>query len=456
MKSKQEYNKIKSSLDRDVFSKYSFQSQKKEILQKAERTKTSSNVKRYYHLGLTAMALILLSIVTISFIKSNPSEIAPIKQVDQPKEEKPVEPKVVVPEPAKKEDEVNEKVQEESEEEKSDVGNEETTPAFVLKSEEEWKEYFRGIYQEKSNDIKKLKLKYQIEEPLENTVSYQEIITDVKENHFIEVVNQKRIENGEIVSDGSAISTNNQHILLDHQRKNFLRESLEAKTFDEWKEYKALYSNHPLYYFSELELKGFEWREIDQNVDENWVVFDLYNRNATGLYSRGEIKVEYDSGVILKKTTYNNNQVSSVYTLKELKKNDELSAMSLNTEIPEGYVDRHLIEQSRVEIEEKSIDLAKEVTMKKHPNIESAYIVGEGFALSEVVVMKKGTTEEEAKAAAEELFNQFTSICNAQPAYKEKNKTVWDEGQYDIQIRVSITQKSSFVGSQENGILKWK
>jgi hypothetical protein len=452
MKNIEEQQEIKQSLDEDVFSQYHFKSQKDRIIEKATAFSDIPKRKNYYLYGLSGVAVLLFSIVALSYFFSTDTSYdpaSPDKHDEQTETENPVvnhneylaEPDLPLS-PHKPVDSI-------PDEEKGE-------PAQVQKTEEEWKAYFQNLYQEQQTDIKRMKLIYEYVDS--GSKAILEITSKFEGNHFIERENQKDFENEVMTMDHSYIATDEEYIFLDHLRKIYDRQSI-PETEVEYKKHKTLYGGSPLYHIHEMVFEGYQWTEVEQNIEENWVTFELVKTNPqVFLFERSLIKIEYDSGVVLERKEYNGEEFVSYFKLIELKLNDELPDLLIEKYIPEDYADLQVVksQQERPQLHEDLFIQAKDNVMKNNEKIQDVNYTGEDGSLHFILYMTVGTTPTEGQEAGQELFEQFTEITKSYEPLQERNTTIWAEGQFTFSIRVEIPETAFLFGEFKDPQIHWE
>ncbi|TYS17688.1 hypothetical protein FZC78_07450 [Rossellomorea vietnamensis] len=458
MKNRDEQQEIRSSLNQDVFSKYQFKSQQEEIIKRATEVSKAPKKEKYHYYGLSGVAAILFSIVALSYILASGTDKAPASPPDQEEEtdndqiEDTRHEYIADPDfpltPHKPDVSL-------SENDKTETGQTETD--HVEKTEEEWKAYFKGLYNEQREEIQKLHLKY--ESSNSRDTSEVEITAKFDEKSFIVKSNQTHIENGRVVVDHSYISTNNEYIFLDHQNKTFEHQSSSSETAEEWKRDRPLYTGRPLYHLHDMEFNGYSWTVIEQNLKENWVLIELNKTDPqVFLFERGRIKVQYDSGVILEKKKFDGENFVSTFKLKELRNNDELPDLTIDKSIPEHYTDRKEVEahHERAKFTETLFAQSEEKVLTNNNKIQDMFFSGEDGHLSFVMRMQEGVSSIEGQEAGEKFIEEITAAANASEPFQQKNTTVWAEGQYDFTIRVELPETEFLYGRLEGSEIVWE
>ncbi|MGF2618077.1 hypothetical protein FZC84_22590 [Rossellomorea vietnamensis] len=452
MKNREEQQEIRNSLDRDVFSKYQFKSQHGAIMKKATEVSKTPRKEKYYYFGLSGVAVILFSIVALSYILTSNPDHAPSSTADQEEAESEqpdvnhheyiADPDFPLP-PHEPDNSFSE--------------NEKAEPDNIEKTEEEWKAYFQTLYNEQRENIKKLHLIYESSSPLSNTAEI-EILSKFEEESFIVRENQISFENGKVTLDHSYISTNKEYIFLDHQRNTYNHESTSV-TAEDWIRDRSLYTGSPIYHLHEMAFNGYSWTVIEQNLKENWILFELNKIDPqVFLFQRGRIKVQYDSGVILEEKEFDGENFVSTFKLKKLRKNDDLTELPIDKSIPENYIDmqEYRSQQKQVIISQSVFDLAEDRVMLNNNKIREVMFTGEDGHLHFVLKMDAGTSSTEGKEAGQELVEEFTEAANASESFQKKKTTIWAEGQYDFTIRVEVPATAFLYGTPEDSEIFWE
>ncbi|MGD6968086.1 hypothetical protein ACQCVP_16790 [Rossellomorea vietnamensis] len=457
MKNRDEQQEIRSSLNQDVFSKYQFKSQQEEIIKRATEVSKAPKKEKYYYYGLSGVAVILFSIVALSYIFTTDPDHHPISPADQEEaetEQPDVNHHEYIADPdlplTPRKPDVSL-----SENEKTEPGQTETD--HVEKTEEEWKAYFKELSNEQREEIQKLHLKY--ESRISGDISEIEITAKFEEESFIERENQTHFENGKAVVDHSYISTNNEYIILDHQNKTFEHQSSSPKTAEEWKRDRRLYTERPIYLFHYEDFKGYSWTVIEQNLKENWILFELEETDPQiSFFERGRIKVQYDSGVVLEEKMFDGENYISYFKLIDLRKNDELPELTIDKSIPEHYTDRKEVKahHERAKFTDTLFAQSEEKVLTNNNKIQDMFFSGEDGHLSFVMRMQEGVSSIEGQEAGEKFIEEITAAANASEPFQQKNTTVWAEGQYDFTIRVELPETEFLYGRLEGSEIVWE
>ncbi|TYS69539.1 hypothetical protein FZC76_04705 [Sutcliffiella horikoshii] len=455
MKNTNEHRWIKESLEKDVFSKYQYRTRKAEIIEKATSIKRVSKKRTYYHYVLSTVALILFSIISVSYMMANQSKPDSTPQAVQKEEISNTQNHNQIMED--KEIPLDPKDEQRNEDSVKDT-NKDDKPLKVQRTEEEWKAYFQSIYNSTQESIQKLKLVYQFNNSSSDN-SELEITANFEGDDFVVIENIVSEMNEEITTNQTNISTKDEYILLDHLNKIYDQEFFSPISAAEFRKNRPLFNGNPLYQLSKEEFEGYKWTEVEQNMEENWVKFEFIKTDQKiFFYDKGIIKVKYDTGTILERTTYIAEEIDSYFFLKELKINDEVTQLQMDKSIPSDYVSREQAktQEKRVIVESSWFDKAGETVMKKHPQIQEIHSTGEGDLLFVAIDMKEGTTTAEGQKAGQAFFDQFTAIANASSSFQERSTTIWADGQYGIHINVRIPKDASIYGKELNGQVTWE
>ncbi|WP_113930599.1 hypothetical protein [Bacillus sp. P14.5] len=454
MKNRDEQKEIRDSLNQDVFSRYQFKSQQDKIMKKATEVSKTTKKEKYYYYGLSGVAVILFSIVALSYILTSNLDQDPSSPADQVEEEAETDQLDVNQNDYLSDPDFpltpHQRVEPVSDDESTD-------PAHVDKTEEEWKAYFHDLYKDQREAVQKLHLKYESSMSLSSKTEV-EISSKFEEEGFIIKESQKTYENDALTTDHSYITTNTEIIFLDHQHKTFDQEPAST-TAEEWVKNRPLYTGTPVYHLHDMEFNGYSWTVVDQNLKENWVTLELVKTDPkVFLYERGLIKIEYDSGVVLEKEEYLGEDMLSTFTLKELRKNDGLPELHIDISIPEDYTDRQDLrdQQERGVIDQNLFDQAQDRVIKNNNKIQDIIFTGEDGHLYFVVTMKDGMTSTDGKAAGQEFIKEFTDVANNSESFLKRNTTIWAEGQYDFTIRVEVPATAFLYGTPEDSEIIWE
>ncbi len=462
MKNKQqEQQEIKNSLEKDIFSKHQFRSRRAEIMQKATEAKATSKKSVYFHYGLTAAAVVLLSVISFSFFDLNDNtndQLATETHEEEPDQRVVVPPVDQIP-TSKVEDYVKE--QEPEEKPVEPEVEEENVDTQWDKTGEEWKKYFQGIYDEESTEINKHYLRYEVESLDTGEITEKEIVATFEGDQFIEKENTKNYKNGELIGNLSYYSMNDKVVIVNHMNKTFQHMKTSSISASEWKKDRGLYNGDPVYHLDETEFKDYEWSFVEKSEKENWVLLKLKGNDARNqVWDEIIAKIDYDTGIVLEKNGYNSGVKVTNIIYKELKLNEELKDLTLTLEVPDNYTNYEeiLSELEKMKIKTELIDLATKRLLERFPSVERGTVTGEGHSpLYFVVSMEESTSDSIAKEAGKYFLDEFTRIVNASEEFKKKNKKVWDQGQYQYIVRVDVPKIASFYGrNNDKEQLTWE
>lgn len=394
----EDFRNLKKEIDEEVFHKYEFKSQKDQILRRITKKsiKKGTGIKQ----GLMVMAAIfLVSILSASFMFQDKEQNTPTEEVDTPP------------------------ITEENEENVTD------------KTAEEWVSYFTEMwsvprepfdklyltYSSKMNGTTNLKSSYVVNSQYKDG----EII--VKSNSVTDYGNYQL--NDETIIEGSKITT------IFHSGKSF--QTFEGEVSIEKIYYDPIYIE-PLR--PKVELLNREegtWQVDEVNEQEGWVVLSSSYQESgpVNVITYNSLKIDIEHGIILEAVSKQNNEEVSRLIVEEIKINEEIDKLDLDTSIPDNYV--NLIEKYKhlVKLEESWITATNNF-MKEEPLFDHLEMTGEGGYLNFGLYLKENGSEQQVQQLVEKTINYYTDAANNSEAYQSKETTIWgkDLGQYMFDI----------------------
>ncbi|MGI8385407.1 hypothetical protein [Robertmurraya sp. P23] len=433
MERNHEQQKIKDALNNDIFSKHNFKSKKDLIIQKALNSERQKVRSVYFHHVLTAIAILLFSVISISFVynhwKNQDSGLAS----NEDEQEVPYEVEEEAPTPTESMDDM-----------------------LKGRTGQEWRKFFLNLYSKSLPilEFERLNLQY----TLQSNEDTQQIEVRIDKGNGFKLNNTINLQTKEVQEITDIYLNGQEYSKIFHSKKQY--ETLITSSIDELVEEERLLNHIPILFdtvYTLFESEDIKWAVQELNESEKWVVLEGLNSQKAEwpITDRSILKINYENGVILERTDYSQQNVVSKMIVSEIEVDGQISKQDFHFDIPEGYHDRNKQELERVNFEQEWFDLARGNVIGEFTNVENIVYSGEKDYLNFVIIMKPGSNDSDGKIAGDSFFKQITEIANSSQALQAKSLSIWDEGQYDFSIRVDIPNKASLYSVGEPSSISW-
>jgi len=415
MKKGPEFYDIRKALDEEVFSPHKHRSQKTLIMNKVNRKK--NRLKAPIFSGFVALfAVIIFTIITTPHFMEGLNKNTGI-------EKKPEYPQHT-PAPENK--------------------NEEEPEISTEKTVEEWLLYFKELYKEKDWNFNKLNLSYSSED-----------FGDVHDKRLMEV--SMEFKGGKLKYKSTFVHEHKDYVghtdtyiygkevtEVFHHQKKFNKIQLDKPAEELRHDPNNDYSQtlNPLSIQKEIvdrlhhNLDKYGWTLKDINEQEKTVI--IYWNNERGLAY--EYSIQYETGNIVRETCFSNGKKSSEYLFNIFEIDHQVKNLDFVFSIPKGYRDIEEESRERIILKQEWFDQALNET-DNSSIIDHISHYSEGSYLNILVRIKDESTEAQGKKAAEEFLANFTDIVNSSKELKQRNISIWDEGQYGGELLFQINDR---------------
>ena len=414
---------LKQQLDKQVYSKHHYQSQKEQIIQ---RIKTHHNIpekpKRFVHTIAVIAAVLLFSIISVSYMMQD-NHNTPAQVDDHPL--KPTAPPEKQPIPEQKED-MDEK--------------EVITPPEEEKTAEEWIAHFYKGWKNLELPYQKIQLTYRSNwYEMESVKKTYDIKFEYRDGKFISrsdsfIEREQWSDHFEVIIDGDEL------IRVYHNSKTY--ENIDVGSDIEYDDPETDTLNRlaplfPLNEFGSLFAEAYTWNVEEVNEAAGWVKLQANVNPQYHDYTRtkAKIKIDQDTGVILELITYAGEKVYEELFVDKFLVDDEAEFINVDTTVPSNYNDLKKIRNERVKLDDKW-EIETNKIIKEDPQVgeEGFSITGEDNHLTLLLRIKEGTSEQRAKELAQKVVNVYTEHANSSSELKQKGISIWDHYHMNILI----------------------